>query len=226
MSYQGPEYESRTLLEAQLLKKSILNLYPNIPEAERIKDELVRIEDAKAEIIWSQAVFYDRKRNKRACAIFCHEVISEYPKSRFAEAARQKLAEMGPEYESGAIFLTSKEVKNQNWLERFLDGPYQLQKYPVVGKPKYVKGVPLEKNQSQKSSSARSTPQNDRDSNSKPSKSGKAEVVPDSDDSVPEEEIDPPIRRRSRSSPPERLPESADNDSDQIQPAKAGRARL
>lgn len=225
MAYQGPEYESRTLMEAQLLKQSILNLYPNIAETERLKSELAHIEDSKAEIVWSQATFYERKGNKRACAIFCHELISDFPKSRFAEAAREKLAELGPEYESGAIFLTSKEVKNQNWMERFLEGPFQLRKYPVIGNPKYVDGVAQEKNPPKKSTSTPSADE-ESDATSKPPKSGKSKLVPEEDDLVPEEEVAPPTRRRgSQSSPPERLPESADNSSDEIQPAGVVRTR-
>lgn len=40
MSYQGPDYETRTLDEAQKLKEATMRLYPNLPESDRLKDEL------------------------------------------------------------------------------------------------------------------------------------------------------------------------------------------
>ena len=107
MSYQGPTYESRTLREAQLLKESTLRLYPNLPDADRIKDELAKIEDAKAlvSLVIGQSEFYLHKKKLRAASIYCHQLITEYPKSQYAAKAKAKLAELGPEYESGAVFL-------------------------------------------------------------------------------------------------------------------------
>src|SRR5262249_10811359 len=120
MSYQGPDYETRTLYEAQLLKESTLKLYPDLDPG-RIKDELARIEEAKAEVIWKQALFYQHKGKKRASAIYCHDLITKYPKSTWAEKARAKLVELGPEYESGATFLTQDEPDTRNLLEKILE---------------------------------------------------------------------------------------------------------
>ena len=122
MSYQGPEYETRTLQEAQLLKESILNLYPDVDPG-RIKDELARIEEAKAEVIWKRALFYERKGKKRACSIMCHEVITKYPKSPYAEKSRAKLVQLGPEYESGKSFLIPIETTPKPLYVRILEPP-------------------------------------------------------------------------------------------------------
>lgn len=121
MCYQGPEYETKALQDAELLKKSILHLYPDIPEAERIRDELARMEDEKAQVLWNQAEFYQGKGKKRSSSIYCHELITKYPHSSYATKAKAKLVELGPGYESGAEFMTCDEVKNPTVLERVLE---------------------------------------------------------------------------------------------------------
>ena len=106
MSYQGPDYDGKTLNDAQMLKESTLRLYPHIPEADRLRDELVKIEFAKAEREWVQVDLWIRKGNKRAAATVCHQLISRFPKSHQAELAQSKLESLGPEYVSGAVLLT------------------------------------------------------------------------------------------------------------------------
>ena len=106
MSYQGPNYDGKTLTDAQLLKESTLRLYPNIAEADRLRDELAKIEEAKAEVLWRQAEFWLRKGNKRAAAVMCHQLISTYPKSAHAGMAEAKLESLGPAYVSGAVVLS------------------------------------------------------------------------------------------------------------------------
>ena len=123
MSYQGPEYESRTLEEAQKLKEATLRLYPNITERDRIQDELARIEEAKALDGWSRVDYYIRKGNKRAACVVCAEVIDNYPKSQYAKLAREKLIEMGPEYASGAVLLNPEETKKPFILDRIFSEP-------------------------------------------------------------------------------------------------------
>ena len=106
MSYQGADYDGKTLNDAQLLKESTLRLYPNIGEADRLKDELAKIESAKAEVLWKQVELWLRKGNKRAAAVMCHQLISTFPKSAQAEKAQAKLESLGPAYVSGAVLLT------------------------------------------------------------------------------------------------------------------------
>lgn len=133
MCYQGPEYETRPLQDAEVLKRSILRLYPNSPEADRIRDELARMEEEKAQVLWKQALFYQGKGIKRASAIYCHELISQYPDSTFANKAKAKLVEFGPEFESGGVFLTCDEVKNPTLAERILEPtPPEWMKNPAT----------------------------------------------------------------------------------------------
>ena len=105
MSYQGAEYEGKTLTEAELLKERTLRLYPNIEDKDRLKRELAQIDEAKAEREWGQVQFWLRKDNKRAAAVYCNQVIARFPESPFAEKARRQLEELGPQYASGAALL-------------------------------------------------------------------------------------------------------------------------
>ena len=227
MSYQGPEYETRTLREAQLLKQSILKLYPDIPEADKIREDLAKVEEAKAEVLWSHAQFYQRKGNKEASSIYCHELITEFPKSQYVSLARAKLAELGPEYESGSALMTSRVKKKETFLERVLENPapYRLRKYPMIGNPKPVaSSASNSKNKSNESdsfSSGRKSPKGK--SVEEPAESTQEEVSPTDTDS-PEEQPEPPRRRGSFSRPPQRLPQEADASPSSSN--TSGRARL
>ncbi len=106
MSYQGADYDGKTLEDAEMLKESTLRLYPNIADSERLKDELAKIQAAKAERQWQEVALWLRKGNKRAASVVCHQLISEFPKSSQAEMARKQLNDMGPQYVSGAVLLT------------------------------------------------------------------------------------------------------------------------
>ena len=123
MSYQGPDYETRSLQEAQLLKESVLRIYEDYPDPGRLRDELAKIEEAKAEVIWHQALLYQRKGKKRSSAIYCHDLITQFPKSTYAEKARAKLVELGPEYETGAVFLSPKDPDNRRLIDKILEPP-------------------------------------------------------------------------------------------------------
>lgn len=105
MSYQGPNYDGKTLEDSEQLKESILRLYPDLEDKERIQRELSRIEEAKAAREWELVILYERKNNPRAQAVYCHLLLERYPNSSFAKLARQRLQELGPEYASGGKLL-------------------------------------------------------------------------------------------------------------------------
>lgn len=115
MSYQGSAYDGKTLEDAESLKKSILRLYPDSADAKRIEDELARMEEAKADREWDLVVFYERKGNKRAQAVYCHLVIDRFPQSQAAARARKRLQELGPEYATGQRLLTSRPDPDRAW---------------------------------------------------------------------------------------------------------------
>ena len=222
MSYQGPTYESRTLQEAQMLKESTIRLFPNLPESDRIKDELAKIEDAKALVIWTSVDFYMRKGKKRSAAVYCHSVISEYPKSQYAKLARAKLVELGPEYQNGAIFLVSVDPP-KSALVQMLDTPvtYKLKKSPMIGSSRDT---------SKKNKLKADDSKTPSDSNAGPAKrEGYDEPL---DEAEPTPTVDPekPTRTRRWWNPfgpaPEKLPEGADSDAEQMNSTPAGKAKL
>jgi len=228
MSYQGPTYEGRTLREAQLLKESTLRLYPNLPEADRIREELARIEDAKALEIWASVEFYMRKNKKRSAAVYCHQVINEYPKSPYAAKARAKLVELGPEYSSGAAFLTTVDPEKSGF-EKFLETPvpYRLKRAPadsfrITPKAKTSNSAKLNESAPPKATSEPDTETTDRP---------KKAPVEDSPDEVEQAPVEPekptkPRRRSPRGSTPDALPEGTDLEAERLNNPPVGRARL
>jgi outer membrane protein assembly factor BamD (BamD/ComL family) len=118
MSYQGPDYEGKTLEDAEQLKESTLRLYPASEDRQRLEAELQRIEEAKAAREWGLVVFYERKRNKRAQAVYCHLLLKDFPDTSYADRARERLKELGPEYANGAKLLQPVHIPEPSiWKE-------------------------------------------------------------------------------------------------------------
>ncbi|HEY0980924.1 tetratricopeptide repeat protein [Schlesneria sp.] len=221
MSYQGPDYETRTLEEAQKLKEATVRLYPNLPEKDRIQSELARIEDAKALIDWSQAKFWLRKGNKKAAAIYCHQVIDKFPNSQYAKLARAKLVELGPEYASGAAFLSPIDQKKTTVFDNIVpkNFTYRLKNYPLVGGPR--------------SKTAKSTGTAPKRFSETSEEEAEDEVVEDEEmyeeEAPAEEPVNPPRRRNSwgdDDQTPDRLPPGSESEAREMEPNKPGRARL
>jgi len=51
----------KQLEDARQLKESTLRLVTNLPERERLKDELAKIEEARAQRLWELVQLYRRK---------------------------------------------------------------------------------------------------------------------------------------------------------------------
>ena len=94
MSYQGASYDEKQLEDARQLKESTLRLFPNLPEKDRLKDELAKIEEARAQRLWDQVQLYGRKRKPKAQIIYAEELLQTYPKSSYAPQARELLAKL------------------------------------------------------------------------------------------------------------------------------------
>ena len=94
MSYQGADYDESALLEAEKLKKTMLRVFPNLPEKDRIKKEIEEIEQAKAERDWKRIQFYMRKRKLESAAVYCRLLLQEHPDSPYAQKARDLLAQI------------------------------------------------------------------------------------------------------------------------------------
>jgi hypothetical protein len=101
MSYQGSIYDDKALRDAKLLKEATLRLYPETTNRERMESELRKIEHSEADRYWKLVNYYEGKRLKRSAAIYCHLLLTDYPKSPHADAARKKLDEYGEAYVDG-----------------------------------------------------------------------------------------------------------------------------
>ena len=88
MSYQGPYYEGRELKGAQKLKEQSLHLFPASLERQQIRTDLQKIYLQEAERAWVEVEYYQKKRNPRAVAVACIQLISEYPDTPYAKDAR------------------------------------------------------------------------------------------------------------------------------------------
>lgn len=111
MSYEGPNYDEKSLEDAEHLKESTLRLYPNIEDRARIETELKKIELEKAARDWELVVFHGRKNNPRAQAIYCHLILARHPNTPYADMARALLKELGPAYNSGVALLDPQPDK-------------------------------------------------------------------------------------------------------------------
>jgi TolA-binding protein len=94
MSYQGAAYDEKQLEDARQLKASTLRLFPNLPEKDRLKDELNRIEDARAQRLWELVQLYGRKNKPKAQIIYAEELLKTYPDSSYAPKAREMLDQL------------------------------------------------------------------------------------------------------------------------------------
>ena len=96
MSYQGPAYDATVLKDAGELKETTLRLFPEAQQA-RLKEELKKIEQAKAKREWETVQYWMRRGKPKSAAIYCNLLIEHYPTSPFANQARELLAELGRE---------------------------------------------------------------------------------------------------------------------------------
>ncbi len=96
-SYQGACYDVKQLEDARQLKESTLRLFPNLPERERLKEELAQIDEARAQRLWELVQLYRRKNKPKAMVIYAEDLLDTYPHSRHAADARNVLAELQPE---------------------------------------------------------------------------------------------------------------------------------
>ena len=222
MSYQGAEYEGKTLREARLLKESTLRLYPDIEDKERLKQELVQIDVAEAARDWEQVELWLRKGNKRAATACAHTLMDRFPKSIYAQMSRDKLEALGPEYASGAVLLQPTDPKKPSILARLIPQSQQQPSMakPAPAKPSYAPDPATEESPSRwLANPFKRSPKNDESSGSDASD----EMDVRDDDAT---ETNDPAKKRSwfRWSPPRRLP--ADDDAQEIEPAPAGRTKL
>ncbi|MDF1744853.1 MAG: outer membrane protein assembly factor BamD, partial [Gimesia sp.] len=114
MSYQGPQYDATVLSDAGNLKETTIRLFPE-SERMRLKEELKKIEQAKAKRDWETVQYWMRRSKPKSAAIYCNLLIENHPTSTFANQARELLADLGEENTSHlwANYATPKQKVQQ-----------------------------------------------------------------------------------------------------------------
>ncbi len=102
-SYQGARYDGRDLVDADDLIHSTLNLFPNVEDREGLEAEIVKIRELGAERSWSRAEYYRHRAKPAGEAIYCETILKEFPESKFAQRAADRLKELGPKYWTGML---------------------------------------------------------------------------------------------------------------------------
>jgi hypothetical protein len=92
MSYQGPYYDGTSLEDAEQLKEQTLQLFPDVEERQKLREELRRLYLLRAQRAWYRVQYWEKKDNPRAVGVACLQVISQYPDTRYAEECRKTLA--------------------------------------------------------------------------------------------------------------------------------------
>jgi outer membrane protein assembly factor BamD (BamD/ComL family) len=95
-SYQGSEYELRPLLEAdRLIDTTLLQYADQMPgERDRLRNAQKAIRSQKAEREWSNAEYYYGRKYYRSSTYYYNVLVKEYPDTRFAELAQDRLIEI------------------------------------------------------------------------------------------------------------------------------------
>jgi outer membrane protein assembly factor BamD (BamD/ComL family) len=102
-SYQGSKYDGKQLDEARKLTDSALRMYPDLPQANKLKKDLKRMKQESSERDWEKVQFYKKRGENDAVAVYCEYILRDYPDSPRAADARKLLLELGPDYAKGIL---------------------------------------------------------------------------------------------------------------------------
>ncbi|MCA8999956.1 MAG: tetratricopeptide repeat protein [Planctomycetaceae bacterium] len=105
-SYEGPSYDSKALEDALSLKRTMLQVFPDITDEERarLEQEVNTLQNAEIARYWDLIEFYQAKNYEPSVALHCHLLINKFPDSEYAERARRVLAEMEAQKQGGGSF--------------------------------------------------------------------------------------------------------------------------
>jgi len=103
LAYQGSNYDGRQLEEAKQLTESALRLFPEIPQREKLKHDLERINAELATRDWKLAQYHVKRSEKLAAAYYLETMLKNQPESAHAEPARELLVKLGPEHSAGIL---------------------------------------------------------------------------------------------------------------------------
>jgi outer membrane protein assembly factor BamD (BamD/ComL family) len=94
--YDGPMYDSTSLVEAEELIDQMLSQFPEElgKERERVIQAGKAVRAQMAQRDYEMAEFYCKTKHYGAASIYFNSVIKDFPETQFAEMARQRLAEI------------------------------------------------------------------------------------------------------------------------------------
>lgn len=92
-SYQGPEYDGKTLTDSRELRESMLQLFPelSLEQREELEKQVALLKEAEVERLWNTIEFYGIKGQDPSIELHCHLLINKYPDSQYADLARKTL---------------------------------------------------------------------------------------------------------------------------------------
>ena len=113
LSYQGPVYDDKPLKDAKLLGEQLNSQFAHQLEGEKdhVRQAQREIEAQLAEREWERGEYYYRGKFYRAARDYYQALIKDYPDSRFAQMARDRLAEtkdLPDQPKNGVEWLTSR----------------------------------------------------------------------------------------------------------------------
>ena len=93
LSYQGPDYDSKPLEEAEELVKQIRRQFASEvgPEADYLDRAARELVAKKAEKEWERARYYERRNQYGAARYVYGRILEEYPSTSLAQQVRQRL---------------------------------------------------------------------------------------------------------------------------------------
>jgi outer membrane protein assembly factor BamD (BamD/ComL family) len=121
MSYQGPAYDGTSLAGAEQLTEQSLNIYPNSKERPQLREDLQKLHLLNAQRAWHRVEYYSGKKDHdRSVGLSCVRLINEFPNTKFADMARDRLAtldhdelQMLPGFDRMLESLSEKRPRNE-----------------------------------------------------------------------------------------------------------------
>jgi hypothetical protein len=78
-------------------------LFPDLPQRPKLENDLQKIDAEEVEREWQRVLFYKKRKEKDAAAVYCEFIAEKYPDSPQAAKARELLKEYGPQHAQGIL---------------------------------------------------------------------------------------------------------------------------
>jgi outer membrane protein assembly factor BamD (BamD/ComL family) len=114
MSYQGASYDGKSLEDAKSLKATSLRMFGNMDDRQRLETEIAKIGVAEADRDWKMVEYWQGKNKPKAAAVYCREIIRQFPRTPHATRARKLLAEIEP----GNVAMSARRPSPSSATER------------------------------------------------------------------------------------------------------------